>query len=176
MRSYEERAKDFIKEIYPLIENDNWWIDYAISVDVFNKNNNRKVLCFHGAARVALITSDYVVKIEYDENEVEDIGGCENEVELYEYAKREGFAYLFAAITPFQYKDRIFYIMPRIRNVGKYEEYADAYMTDDEIAFCDKYGVTDLHRNNYGMRNGHVCIVDYACRLLEEPEYSSSIS
>lgn len=176
MRNYVERAKDFIKEIYPLIADCDWWGDYANSVRTFNKCNNRKVLCNHGAARVALITSDYVVKIEYDENEVEDIGGCENEVELYEYAKREGFAYLFAAITPFRYKDRIFYIMPRIRNVGKYEECADAYMTDDEMAFCDKYGVTDLHCNNYGTRNGHVCIVDYACRLLEEPEYSSSIS
>lgn len=176
MRSYEERAKDFIKEIYPLIEKCDWWGDYANSVKTFNKCNNRKVICNHGVARVALITSDYVIKIEYDENEVESVGGCENEVELYENAKREGFAYLFAAITPFWYKDRFFYIMPRIKNVGKYEEYADAFMTDDEMAFCDKYGVTDLHGNNYGIRNGHVCIVDYACRLLEESEYSSSIS
>lgn len=172
MRTYEERAKDFVKMIFPLIDDcqDVW--DYKEAVAMFNRVYTRKVRCMNGIARVAFISSDYVVKLEYDEYEVESVGGGENEIEVYNIAKREGFAYLFAKISRYEYKGKCFYIMPRIYGIGKHRYcHADEFMTDEENDFCDKLHISDLHYNNYGFRNGHVCIVDYACK-----DYISSSS
>lgn len=170
MRSYIERAKDFIVELFPYVE--EWDIIYEIlrNINDFNKQNNRNVIMKHGSARIALITSDYVVKYDYDHEEAEIIGGCEAEVALYAEAEKDGFAYLFAKITRFDYNGRSFYIMPRIRGVSNGWYHADHYMTDEENYWCDKHHLSDLHCNNYGFRNGNVCIIDYACRLGEETE------
>lgn len=110
-------------------------------------------------------------------HEVRCVGGGENEVSMYAIAEREGFAYLFAKVTPYDYCGKRFYIMPRIHGIGRYEyDYADEHMTEAECEFCDRHQISDLHCNNYGFRNGHVCIIDYACRLDECSTPSSSSS
>ena len=167
MRSYIERAQDFIKEIFPYIGewNDPW--DITRDIRDFNEQCNRKVIMKHGIARIALITSDYVVKFDFDEEEVEYVGGCDNEMELYALAEKDGFAYLFAKITEFTYNGRNFYIMPRIRGISEernWRWFGDHFMTEEENAWCERHNLTDLHCNNYGFRNGHICIVDYGCR------------
>lgn len=164
MRTYEERAKDFIKEAFPYLSGMN---PSAVEEDmaIFNRANSRHVAVRHGIARIALITSDYVVKYDYDEDEVESVGGGEAEVRLYAHAMKEGFAYLFAKVTRYEYQGRKFYIMPRVRGIGRDGwNYAEDYMTEEEKDFCDRHDLCDLHCNNYGFRNGKVCIVDYACR------------
>ena len=174
MRNYIERAKDFVEQIYPfLAEGDFTPFDVIDEVEEFNAQYNRKVIMRHGISRVALITSDYVVKFDFDPDEVECVGGCENEIELYAQAKRDGFAYLLAEITRFEYHDRRFYIMPRIRGInGDNWYHADHYMTDAERDWCDRMNLSDLHCNNYGFRNGKVCLIDYACHLEETSEYT----
>jgi len=173
MRSYEDRAKDFIKMIFPLIDDcDEYVEDYIEAVEMFNRVYSRKVRLAHGIARVAFITSDYVVKMTYDDGEAAVVGGGEEEVKMYAIAEREGFAYLFAKVTPYHYGNREFYIMPRIHGVGKYEfDYAEEHMTYREREFCDRHNLSDLHGNNYGFRDGHICLVDYACR---NEDYSDS--
>ena len=163
MRSYIERATDFIHEVYPLIRNnlDNPWGLKKIMSE-FNHKNSRDVKVANGSARVALISSDYVVKWDYDLDNVDEIGGCENEVELYDIAEREGFAYLFAKITRITCKDHYFYVMPRIHGIGRTEERAWQYMTREEKAWCERHHLTDLHDENYGWENHHIVIVDYA--------------
>ena len=167
MRSYIERAKDFVKEVYPYVENahfDCWFMGEQIAQ--FNEEHNRKVLFRHGIARIALITSDYVVKFDYDLDEVEEVGGGEDEIALYELAKADGFAYLFAEVTRYEYNGKKFYIMPRIYGINEERwDHAEAFMTQEEIDWCDDHNLSDLHCNNYGFRKGHVCIVDYACSL-----------
>lgn len=177
MRNYVERAKDFIKEIYPYLDGE-WYCPWDVEkrVNVFNAENNRKVKTSSGISRIALITSDYVVKYDYDPSELSNVGGCEIEMEVYEQAKRAGFAYMFAEITPYEYNEHQFYIMPRIYGIGRNEDaYADEYMTEEEEEFCDRIGLTDLHCNNYGFRKNHVCLVDYACSTiyLDDEEYMS---
>ena len=168
MRNYIERAKDFIEQVYPYISVcRNPW-DARNRIKMFNADFNRKVEVSSGLSRIALITSDYVVKFDYDPDEVASIGGCESEMELYATAKREGFDYLFAEITAFSYNGRCFYIMPRIRGIGSGRHYAENYMTLAEKDFCRRYRVTDLHTENYGFRRGHVCVIDYACHLSYE--------
>lgn len=179
MRSYIERAKDFVKEIYPYLDGE-WGDPYDVScnVDVFNADRNRKVIMRHGIARIALITSDYVVKYDYDEYEVANVGGGESEIILYEEAERDGFAYLFAKVTRYEYNNRIFYIMPLIRGIGgkSYGRYAEDFMTKEEKLWCEMKGLDDLHCNNYGFRNGRICIFDYACNNEINSCYDSSSS
>lgn len=174
MRSYIERAKDFVKEVYPYLEDANFdrW-DTKVMMRIFNAKFSRRVKVANGIARVALITSDYVVKFDYDEYEVATVGGGEAEVEFYSIAKAEGYAYLFAEVTRFAYGKKVFYIMPRIRGISEENYYhADHFMTDDEREWCDRHHLSDLHCNNYGFRNGKVCIVDYACKSWFTPTHS----
>ena len=160
MRSYEERAKDFLKRVYPIISQyltDPEKIEDCM--DKFNEKNDRNVVVCWGSARVALITSDYVIKWEYDTEQAYFIGGFENELNLYKKAQDDGFAYLFAEITPFEYRDFPFYIMPRIAGGA----YGNAWncMTKEEANWCKKHRLEDLHSGNFGFRNGHLCIFDY---------------
>ena len=164
MRSYIERAKDFITEISPFIRD---WTDlFLVECDVgaFNHQKDRKVIMRHGLSRIALITSDYVVKYDFDPFEVECIGGCEAEVELYKHAVEDGFAYLFAEITHYNYEGKDFYIMPRVRGIGTGDCNGYHLMSVKEKRWCEKQNLEDLHCGNYGFRNGQICIVDYAYR------------
>ena len=178
MRSYEERAKDFIKEVFPYIDGCVNPHDARENIYDYNKEHGRKVRVSNGIARIALITSDYVVKFDYDPSEVENVGGGEAEVSLYAQAERDGFAYLFAKVTRYVYRGRRFYIMPLIRGISENNcwYYADYFMTDEERKWCDNHNLTDLHCNNYGFRKGHVCIVDYACTNSYNSNCTSSYS
>lgn len=165
MRSYIERAKDFIKDIYPFIETKPFNIGMVeVAVFAYNKANHRNVLVKSGSVRIALITSDYVVKYDYSPCNAETYGGCEQELKMYNLAKEQGFDDLFAEITHFQYGELNFYIMPRITGIGKdrFSE-ADDFMTQEERDFCYDAGLCDLHYYNFGFRKGRICIVDYAC-------------
>lgn len=162
MRSYIERAQDFVREIFPYIDHEfNGIFNERCSVKLFNYDHKRKVELAHGLSRIALITSDYVVKYDYDQHYVERFGGGEAECELYQQAEADGFGYLFAKITRYEYKGRSFYIMPRIKKVGSADWDAWDYMTEEESEWCYDHGVFDLHENNFGFRNGHVCLIDY---------------
>lgn len=171
MRSYEERAKDFIKQVFPYISSCQKPWEISRRIEMFNEDFDRKVVVSSGLSRIALITSDYVVKFDYNPDEVACIGGCDNEVALYNLAEREGFAYLFAKITMFVYRGRYFYIMPRIRGIGSSWHYAEYHMTIEERAFCRRHRITDLHEENYGFRKGHVCVIDYACHDSCDSDY-----
>ena len=170
MRNYEERAMDFVKELYPYLVDcgafDRHILSrYATAVSAFNDDKHRKVHFAHGIARVAFITSDYVIKYEYNPNNVDFYGGCENEVIRYARAEEEGFAYLFAKISRYIYEGHVFYIMPKVYGIGReqYEDkYADEFMTEEESDFVYGLGISDMHYQNYGFRKGHVCLVDYA--------------
>ena len=161
MRSYEERAKDFIKEIFPFLRDfESPWTTRQ-DVRMYNASRTRNVKVACGCARIALLTSDYVVKWDYDEDEVNAVGGSENEIALYEIAEKEGFAYLFAKITRYEYNGRKFYIMPRVNGIHDSNGRAWQYMTNAERAWCQNHYLTDLHCNNYGLVNHKVIIVDY---------------
>lgn len=175
---YETRAKKFLEKIFPFIENDIF-DPYCVedAIENFNDTYHRKVKVGYGEARIALITSDYVIKYDYNDDCVEEIGGCENEVELYAQAVADGFDYLFAKTMRYNYEGYSFYIMPRIDHIGEYRNFyhsAEYYMTIEERAWCVDHNLTDLHCNNYGFRKGKVCIVDYAYiehDYVDEEEY-----
>lgn len=159
--NYIERAKKFVPYVAMFIHHSGNRHDIKYEVEAFNYRHNRKVVFAHGLTRLAFITSDYVIKVDYDPEQIERFGGCENEMAVYAQAEQNGMEYLFAKITAYTYKGVTYYIMPRINGVGKYFDDAYTYMTDDEIEWCEEHGIGDLHCYNYGWRNKHVCIIDY---------------
>lgn len=161
--TYEERAKKFIAQIYPLLKNAyNSHSSREAVVNSFNHWYHRNVKYAHGLTRYALITSDYVVKVDYDAHYVERYGGCEKELQFYAQAEADGFSYMFAKITLYQYEGVNFYIMPRIHGIGRHEYDADEYMTPEEYDWCLDHNLSDLHNGNYGWKDGHIVIIDYA--------------
>lgn len=163
--NYEVRAQKFIREIAPFFDGCNFLWDYEGAVlNFMMEHPNRKIKTSNGLARIALITSDYVVKIEYNENNVSTYGGGEAEIAFYKDAEADGFEYLFAKVSRYEYNGKKYYIMPRIRNINidRWEE-GFHFMTDEEVEWCEDHELYDLHGGNYGFRNGKICIIDYAC-------------
>lgn len=174
--SYITRAQYFIHQIAQYIDPENYTFDdIAYQVDRFNLMYHRHVIFAHGATRIALITSDYVIKVDYDDWQIAHFGGCENEMQVYGMAKRDGMAYLFAEITPYIYEGITYYIMPRVNGIGRYEDDAWEYMTEEESDWCSDHGIFDLHNENYGWHQGHIVLIDYgACDSLERRTNSDS--
>ena len=162
--SYEVRAQKFIREFFPFIDGCVDFLDYEeATYDFMIEHPHRKVAFDHGMTRVVFITSDYVVKMDYSEENIEKFGGGEKEIAFYEMAEREGMAYLFAKISRYDYEGVSFYIMPRVYGIGRFFYDADEYLTAEESDWCWDH-VRDLHNENYGWKNGHVIIFDYAAR------------
>ena len=162
MRSnYVERAKRFVQEVYPYIcDCDN--LDVILrNICQYNMKKHRKVRVCHGATRIVLCTSDYVVKINYG-CDLYMFGGCEEEFNLYCEAEAAGFAYLLAKPTPFHYQGETFWIMPLIHGIERYDDDVWPFLTDEEFKWLDRR-VQDIHSQNYGWFKGRPIIFDYAC-------------
>ena len=160
--TYEVRAEKFIHQIYSYVCDCVEVEDYEWAINAFNHRYNRKVKVAHGLTRVALITSDYVVKIDcgsyYNLNQ---FGSCANEFDIYAQAVEAGFEYLFAKPTAVEYNGMSFCVMPRIHGIERKEYDADWYLTPEESDWvCDR--VFDMHNGNYGWKDGHPVLIDYA--------------
>ena len=164
--SYLIRAYKFAKQVLPYLENCSTPLGYEWAIRDYNRAHKRKVICASGMTRIALITSDYVIKFDYNEGGAQRFGGCENEVEFYKYAKDNGYGDLFAAITRIMVGGRFCYVMPRINGIGRYEDrYVQEFLDCDDADFVDEH-LQDLHDQNYGWKNGYPVIIDYACNDL----------
>ena len=157
--NYKIRAQKFIKAIAAYIENCYDVKTVRFGVDRFLYDHpNRKVTVSFGISRIAMITADYVVKIDYKDSA---FGDCESELEHYAQACEAGFGEYFAEITKFTYNERDFYIMPRIGNIDEDDD--DVYYhCPDDFAEWLYDNLCDMHSGNYGWKDGHVVIFDYA--------------
>jgi len=157
---YTVRAQKFLDEIFPVIEKslDDPY-DLADALFDYCAKNHKRVNVRNGVSRWAIIHSDYVIK--YDYNEECWVGNCPNEVDKYAQAEKDGFAYLFAKITPVVSHNITFYVMPRVKNIGRHKSLIRA-LTNEEWDYV--WSITDdLHCNNYGWENDKPVIIDYAC-------------
>lgn len=153
--SYKIRAQKFIRDIYPYLTEQNFH-NLKEAINKFNSVKHRKVKYDCGSSRKCLISSDYVVKIDYDPYSY--FGNCESELEKWEYISKTPFAKNFAPISKYIYNGHDFYIMPFIPNVGKYEDEID----EDFLAFFGGL-VEDIHERQFGKKNGTYIFIDYAC-------------
>ena len=163
MRTYVERAEDFIKELYEVKGKNTFEKNYGVRRIVakyLSLHPRRRVKVEEGAARTAIITSDYVIKI--DTGYPGTYGGCEQEMEFYDYACDSGMEYLLAKPTLFKYKRMNFYIYPRASVYASMRHSRNWYgeLTYDEQSFVDE--ICDLHAGNIGFIHGSLCIIDYA--------------
>ena len=166
---YRDHAFKFLTEIYPYIENCmNEVYTVKRMIHMYNRKHSRNVQVSNGCSRIALITSDYVIKFEYDYEEVIRIGGCEDEVDFYEFVKQSHMEHLFAEITPISYMGHKFYIMPRIHGIGRYDDdYVQEFLDGEDLQFVENY-LYDMHSGNYGWKNGNPVIIDYALNVFFE--------
>lgn len=170
--SYEVRAQRFVEQFFGSILEDIPNMnskDFKLYTAYFNHSRSRKVTFKYGLARYAFITSDYVVKIDYSAFGVLCYGGCENEMKAYALAVHDGYEYLFAKISRYNYKGINFYIMPRVEGkICDEEEDAFEYMTEEEQDWCVRNGLSDLHYNNFKLVNNEPIIFDYASICEQE--------
>ena len=167
MTSYEERAKKFIALFNPYIKECKTLYQFANAVALFNADHHRNIKMASGSTRIAFITSDYVIKINYHGWGEGRFGGCADEVKMYRYAQKQGYAHLLAKITPYRRNyNRTFYIMPKIGCIREGAGDAEAYITNksEERWLCDNIG--DRHCLNYGWKNGHIVMIDYAFNIF----------
>lgn len=131
----------------------------------YNKRHSRSAMRFNnGSTRFAFIISDYVLKVDY--NEIKSYGNSETELEAWGFICENGMEKYFAKTTKYVSKSGIiFYIMPRISHVGEHDEewFFDTLYKIDTEAYCfieDNF--CDFHENNFGIKNGHPVMIDYA--------------
>lgn len=134
-----------------------------VALDKFKeKYPHQNILFCHGAVRYALITSDYVIKWDYDANAANEYGGCAKESKIWNKVKNSSYAYLFAPITRIKVSGHYWYVMPRIHG-RNYHRIAFTFLTPEERDFLNDNHIHDLHAGNYRIVKKKVKIFDYAC-------------
>lgn len=164
-KSYETRAKKFIRDFFPYLAKE---LDHAVhplagtmrAVTDFNLAHHRNVEVRNGATRIVFVTSDYVVKMEYDEEEIKTWGGNQLEADHYENAKRDGFEYLFAKPTLYEYAGIEWLIMPKATNIGNSRIWSKLDDIEQDWIWSN---IGDTHEGNYGTIKGNFVLIDYAC-------------
>ena len=163
--NYKVRAEKFLRSIYnDICANLNSPCEIDTTMWAYAISHKRKIWVKWGCSRCAIITSDYVIKWDYDAGSVAEVGGVELESTVYERAVNAGYGYLFAECTLIEIDGHIFSIMPRINGIGRYAHKKGAienYLTDDEINFINGI-IIDMHSENWGLKNNYPVIIDYA--------------
>ena len=161
--SYIDRAIKFLDMILPDIEG------YMMSpeevsniIECYNMAHHRSVRVCNGASRIALVTSDYVIKWDYNKRGVSSWGGNVQEVEMYKIAEKAGYSYLFAELTSVWRNGILFNIMPRFA-IGGHKRPIYEKISNKEWRWLNSH-VWDIHDGNYAMVKGKPIIFDYACK------------
>lgn len=163
---YEVRAQQFINEFAPYLKgvrvNKSNSHKVREAVRRFNVDKKRNVKVASGASRIVLITSDYVVKLDFGTTWA---GNSATEMRGYEQAKKDGYEYLLAKISLYKCRNRKFYIMPRARVAGTLtwqgKQRLWFKLTKEEQKYISD-NFEDLHDSNWGSLHGRPVLIDYA--------------
>lgn len=164
--SYQLNAYHYLRALFEYVEDWNSWdnIIEATEKTFWNTGKNATVTC--GSSRLVVVGKDFVIKWDYSEKAVQEIGGCKEEFMIYQKSLSTGYSHLLAPIYCIYYRKRFFYIMPKISKIGiKEHEYKsiDAFVTNKEMEWLKK-NIGDLHSYNWGLNeNNKPIIIDYAC-------------
>ena len=176
-KSYIERAMHMAELLSSYMENGNKnesiYNRCRRAAFEYNRRHSRSAMCFdNGSTRFAFIISDYVLKVDY--REIKSFGNSETELEAWDFICENGMEEYFAEITKYTSKSGItFYIMPRIKHVGEYDEdwfFETLYKTDIVACGFIQDNFCDFHENNFGIKNGHPVMIDYAWNYFREVE------
>ena len=179
-KSYIERAMRMAEILSSYMDsynkNESIYVKCKMAAFEYNKRHSRSSMYFdNGSTRFVFIISDYVLKVDYQT--IRSFGNSETELEAWNFIRENGMEEYFAEITKYTSKSGIiFYIMPRIKHIGEYDEewFYDTLYDIDIGAYCfiqDNF--CDFHENNFGIKNGHPVVIDYAwnyCVGVEDEE------
>ena len=166
---YESRARKFAHILITLFAGCVDLNDFVFAIQEYNATHSRPLVYAHGVSRIAIIRSDYVIKFNIRPSgfwKDGRAGSISSEARVYEQAVADGMEHLLAKVTVDKENDRIFAIMPRIRNIGNESRNWYNYCTYEESEWLESH-INDLHENNVGYRNGKVCVIDYAWEAWE---------
>ena len=165
---YITRAKRLIQQLYNYLEDCKTDKDYRYAVNSFNQHKSRHIQMTSGMSRRVFICSDYVIKIDKPQSM---FGTCEDECDQYQQALDDGYEYLFAPITRFQYKKCLFYIMPCVNALGcqLHNKDIEYYLNWDEWDYLIHH-VDDVHDENWGILHNQPVVFDYACRNYDNED------
>ena len=167
MKTYIEKAKAFIQHFYPFMKECTNIHEFEDAIGYYNMVDHKHIEVSRGSTRVCLLSRDFVIKIDYCEDEdSHEFGDCESELRLYEEAVEDNMDYLFAEVTRYFYRNIFFYIMPRIGDIYKTWDNATRFMSISECLWCKSKGLFDIGSGNYGWRDGKICIFDYAANSM----------
>ena len=176
-KSYIERAMHMADILSSYMEdynkNESIYVRCKMAAFEYNKRHSRSSMrCDNGSTRIAFIISDYVLKVDY--KEIKTYGNSETELEAWDFICKNGLEEYFAEITKYTSKSGLtFYIMPRIKHVGEYDEdwfFETLYKTDIVACGFIQDNFCDFHENNFGIKNGHPVMIDYAWNYFREVE------
>lgn len=168
-KSYIERAMRMAEILSSYMDS------YSETMSIYNKCNmaakeynirhKHSFMGFeNGSTRLAFIISDYVLKVDY--RTIKSYGNSETELKAWDFIRENGMEEYFAEITKYISKSGItFYIMPRIKHIGEYDEewFNDTLYETDIVAYdFIQDNFCDFHDGNFGIKNGHPVVIDYA--------------
>ena len=179
-KSYIERAMRMAEILSSYMDS------YSETMSIYNKCNmaakeynirhKHSFMGFeNGSTRLAFIISDYVLKVDYQT--IRSFGNSETELEAWDFICKNGMEEYFAEITKYISKSGVtFYIMPRIKHIGEYDEewFNDILYKTDIVAYdFIQDNFCDFHKENFGVKSGHPVVIDYAwnyCVDMEDEE------
>ena len=176
-KSYIERAMRMAELLSSYMEdynkNESIYVRCKMAAFEYNRRHSRSSMSVdNGSTRIAFIISDYVLKVDY--KEIKTYGNSETELEAWDFICKNGMEEYFAEITKYVSNSGItFYIMPRIKHVGEYDEdwfFETLYKTDIVACGFIQDNFCDFHENNFGIKNGHPVMIDYAWNYFREAE------
>ena len=168
-KSYIERAMRMAEILSSYINSysgiDSIYNKCSMAVKEYNIRHKHSSMSLEsGSTRLAFIISDYVLKVDYQT--IKFYGSSETELEAWNFICESGMEEYFAEITKYTSKSGLtFYIMPRIKHIGEYDEewFNDTLFETDIVAYdFIQDNFYDFHENNFGINNGHPVIIDYA--------------
>lgn len=166
--TYQMRAYLYIKAMFGYVNNWCNWDDVMEATEKTFLHTGKHASVEVGSSRIVVVGKDFVIKWDYDKNVIQDIGGCEDEFIMYKKSLSSGYSYLLAPVFRITYRNRYFYIMPRVHNIGRFAHTNKSltdFLNQNEITWI-KNNIGDLHSWNWGLslENNKPIIIDYACR------------
>lgn len=162
-RTYEERGAKFAEVLAKRFEGCVTLDDFRREICRYNMTHARKLNWDHGVSRIAILRADYVIKFDFNPTgSFSDgrAGNCFSEEAVYARAVADGMEHLLAKTTVLTLHGLTCSIMPRIKGVGTTICWERTVTPEEEDWLYDN--LNDLHMNNYGFRNGKICVIDYA--------------
>lgn len=168
--NYQMHAYHYIRALYTYVRDWTYWQDIQIAIDKVYLDTGESAEVTSGSSRIVVIGKDFVIKWDYDFENIKSIGGCEDEFRVYKRSLSSGYSHLLAPVYRIYYRNRYFFVMPRIDNIGPE---AHDHKDINEFVTCDEYNwlwenIGDLHSWNWGLDEfNNPIIIDYACRPCE---------